>query len=413
MPDQPPAPTNEPMPLGTPKELPNTMPAGLLDAALAATGAKPAEPPKDPPKANPEPKATAPAPKPAPSAKPPEAKPEQAKVEPKAEPKTGDTPKSLREALERAQAKADEALSSLTATTKEKADALAKAAELEAKVAKYEERFTKEFEPQIQKLSAVEKKLQEKEERLKIRDYMATEEYHEKYVKPIAEIQTEIGELIPELRVQAENGEVPATQEHINHILTAPSLNEAARRAKDLFGEHVAPQIVNLRSRLVSAQRRQQEGLKNAQLEATEWEKNATAQQMRHQEETRNALMSEIKSRLESDADFKPADDDNEAISALAEGQKFAESLLNVDPTLTQKQLLSKIADAQKSLRKFPLLEVKNRRLAAENAALKEELKQYQGSEPGVEGRGGASGPSGTESVQDKLLKAAQDMIRR
>lgn len=413
MADTPTPPKNEPMPLGTPKELPNTMPAGLLDAALAATGAKPSEPPKDPPKANPEPKAATPAPKPAPSAKPPEARPEPAKVEPKVEPKGGDTPKSLREALERAQAKADEALASFTASTKEKADALAKVAELELKTKTYEDRISKELEPQVQKLSAMEKKLQEKEERLRIRDYMATEEYHEKYVKPIAEIQTEIGELIPELRVQTESGEIPATIEDFNKVLSAPSANEASRLAKKMFGEDISPQLVNLRLRLVSAQRRQQEGLKNAQLEAIEWEKNATAQQMRHQEETRNALMSEIKSRLESDADFKPADDDNEAIGALAEGQKFAESLLNVDPNLTQKQLLSKIADAQKSLRKFPLLEVKNRRLAAENAALKEELKQYQSTEPGVEGRGGSSGPSGTESVQDKLLKAAQDMIRR
>lgn len=389
------------------------MPAGLLDAALAASGAKPSETPKDAPKAISEPKPATPVAKPAPSAKPPEARPEPAKVEPRVEPKAGDTPKSLREALERAQAKADEALSSLTASTKEKADALAKAADLEAKVAKFEERFTKEFEPQIQRLSAVEKKLQEKEERLRIRDYQSTDEYHEKYVKPIVEIQTELGELLPELRVQTDAGEIAATQEHINHVLTAPSLNEAAKRAKETFGEYAAQQIVNLRARLVSAQRRQHEGLKNAQLEAAEWEKQSTAAQLRNQEEMRSSLMAEIKSRLETDADFKPADDDNEAITALAKGQTEAELLLNGSPDLTPKQVLSKIADAQAKIRKAPLQALTIKRQADRIAALEAELKQYQGSEPSVEGRGGSSGPTGEESVQAKMLKTAMEFANK
>lgn len=231
-----------------------------------------------------------------------------------AEPKKGGVAQ-LREAYERAQARLTEVETSVLSTAKERDEARQKAEALEQRLLSAETRISKELEPRVARLTEVEQKLQEREEALKVRDYTATTEWHDRYVKPIVDVQQEAGQLMAELTVETPEGHVPATQDHLNHVLTAPSLNEAAKRATEMFGPLVAPQVVNLRSRLSALQRKQQEALKNAQLEATEWQKRTQADQMAQREQWLAAVSEREKAHL---SDVTVAEGDTETAEALA-----------------------------------------------------------------------------------------------
>lgn len=318
---------------------------------------------------------------------------------------------ALREAFERQSAKVEELSGSLTTTSKEKADAYAKLAELEAKLTQANERISKDLEPRVQRLTEVEKKLQEREEILRVKDYTATQEWHDKYVKPIAEVQQEANELLSELRANVNGDEVPATQEHLNFVMAAPSLNEAARRAEGLFGSLVAPQIVNLRARLIGLQRKQAEALKTAQIEAVEYEKRSHAQAAQSREAVRTRLLTEAQRIIQADPDLNPGED-VELGSALAEGQKFADLLLNGSPELTTEQMVDKIAEGRARIIKSHVQEKRMAKMKTELESLREQLKQYQKSEPSVETRTGGSSPllKGNEDARAKLLQAAMKL---
>lgn len=393
-----------------PKNAPAPMPNSILAAAQKAAGIEPTPEPPNPdpvpaPAAKPEPpkeatKAATPAPEP-----------------PKPQPKQDDTPKKksgieeLREAHERQSKRAAELEASLTATAKEKADAFTRLAEMEAKIAKYDERIAKEFEPQMKVLAEKEKKLQTIQEQLRIRDYTATDEWHEKYVKPIVDTQKEATDLLSELQANVNGTEVPATQEHFNYVMAAPSLNEAANRAKSLFGDFAATQIVNLRSRLVRLAKNQQEALKSAQLESAEWEKNRLSEMAQNRENWKKNILNAASRLMDSDPVFKPSAEDNDAIEALAEGQKFADLLLNGSDEMTPEMIAENVGKGRAKIIKAHVLERKYPKLESRIKELEEQLKAYQSSEPDV-GRGSAPAPKTGNDAKDRLLAAAQAAAR-
>lgn len=345
-----------------------------------------------PPAATPKPapaKAAEPAPAPAPTAK---GDPAPAPAKPEEKP-TKETPAQLRAAYEKAQARVAELEASYTTTAKEKADAYAKLATFETKVKEYDERITKEYEPLKVQLTETAKRLQEREEALRMRDYTATPEWHEKYVKPIADTQAEVQMLLAELRATDANGqEVPATAEHFNYVLGAPSLNEAAKRATALFGEFAAPQVVNLRSRLGALERKRQEALKTAQLESEQWAKRTEAQQRDNQQRFKAEVARRVALHLP-----KPAEGDAEEAAAIAEGTQLAELIEHGDPRLTPEDVYEKVAIAQARIRGEPLKELRLRRQAARIEELEKQLAAYQATEPPVETRRSNTAAPGAE----------------
>jgi hypothetical protein len=323
-------------------------------------------------------------------------------------------PKALREAYERAQSRVAELETSYTATTKEKADAYTKLAELEGKAKGYEERIQKEFQPALERLTATEKKLQEREEALRIRDYTATTEWHERYVKPITEVQQEAVQFIGELVANVDGREVPATAEHLNFIIGAPNANEAARRAEQLFGAQPAftGQLVSYRNKLRSLQTKQQEALKNAQLESAEWQKQQQVQQAQHQEKFISMVREKERAYLPETA---PVGDDAELKAALAEGTTLADRLANGAPDMTPESWADTVAQSRARIAGYSVLRKQNARLANELAELKKQLTAYQGTEPGVETRNAGTAPeapspdtsltgSATEAMKQQML---------
>lgn len=372
----------------------------ILAKAKEMAGEAP-DPPKDislPPKED-KPATTPPAPKEQPKTPEPPKQPEVPDDTPKA-------PKQLREALDRAQAKVKEVESRETATAKERADAYAKLAEVEARASKYEQEIETTYKPSLEKLSRIEKQLQEREEQLRIRDYTATQEWHEKYIKPEIEIQNEVHGLLSELVVTNEEGnQIPATIQHFEAVISAPNQNEAANRAKALFGPDMAPTVSNYRLRIRTLHNKKQEALKNAQLESAEWEKKQNIAMVQAQELLRKRIL-DTESKLVQQ--FKPADDDEELTQALKEGKDLVDRAFqtNLSPEQTGDLIAEFRAEVQKSKVSDKIIS----RIKKENEELKEQLKQYQKSEPEVITRNSTPGSAvaGPDDARSKLLAAAQ-----
>lgn len=305
------------------------------------------------------------------------------------------TPKQLREAYEKAQAKVTELETTMGATSKEKADAFARLAAAEEKLKGFELRLKDEWEPLRKAHEETSKRLQEREEALRIRDYTATTEWHERYVKPIVETQQEALQFVGELVATTEDGgQVQATQEHLNYILGAPNANEAARRSEQLFGQNspFTPTLVNYRTKLRALQAKQGEALKNAQLESAQWQERAQQQQA-EQLQRLKAFVQE-KERTLRGPDFEVGED-TELKQALEEGMELADTLVNGRPDLTPEAWGEVIAKGRVHIQRSHVLEKRLARAEAELKAANEELARYRGSEPTVETRNaGAPAPT-------------------
>jgi hypothetical protein len=376
---------------------PATLPDSILEAAMAMTGAEPPakpEPKPDPakPVAQKPPEKPAPAPKPAPEV-----------------PKKKEGIDSVREALDRQTAKAEELASSLTATAKEKADAFAKVAELERQLKERDEKIAKEYEPRLAVLTEKEKRLQQAEEQIRIRDYTLTPEYHEKYVTPIIEAQAEAQALISELVVTDGDGaQHAATREHFDYVISAPNQNEAAKRAEQLFGPHVASSVANFRLRLRALESKRQEAQKNAALESIEYEKRSAAQIAQQRENLLKAVAERESKYIE---EFAPPVDDADLIEAFRKGKELVDEVAAATPDMGLDKFADTIARARTAMRKAPILAKKAERLQARVAELEEQLKAYQASEPTVETRRTGGDPTdGEESWKDELLKKAKEL---
>jgi hypothetical protein len=387
--------------LGAPQNQPATMPNSILAAAMKAAGApEETEQPSD----TPEPPKAPPAP-----AKAQEKAPEKP-VAPVAKPaEVPKEPKALREAYERATAKAEELTRSLDATSKEKADAFRKAAELEAKLMEREKKIAEDYEPRVQRLDAAEKRIQQTEELLRTQNYMATPEFHDKYNAPIAEVEADIDRVLSQSYAIVDGQQVPATREHFQYILKAKTLNDAGERAEELFGKHVGPYLANQRAKLVSLDETRQKAAKDASLKAIEYEKRNQSAQAQAREMLRQKVAERESTYI---SEFKPPEDDPELNAAYAEGRAFADEVDSASPqTMGPDKFADVVAKARAGIMERSVVKKKLSVANAKIAALEQQLAAYHKSDPDVETRRGGK-PAGTvgETTDDKLLAAAMKL---
>lgn len=323
----------------------------------------------------------------------------------------------LREAHERATRKVQELEASLTATNKEKADAFAKLATLDEKLSGYEKRVRDEFEPAMRSLTEKEKLLQAKEERIRILDYQSSDEFHERYVGPLAAARAEADEFVGQLVVADGAGaERPATSKDFDAVLVQPNPQAAARLAKQLFGEDVYQSVMTHRMKLLSLERSRAEAVKNAHLASAKWVEETQVKQAQARQGFKSSLSARVEAMLASDEVFKVADDDAEAKAAIEEGRAFAEELLDPQHARTPEDFVELVAKGQHRIRAYPRQLQTIRRQAAEITNLKKQIDGYMRSEPTVETRnGGQPAPvysSGKEAAMASLDAAIAAVAR-
>lgn len=321
---------------------------------------------------------------------------------------------NLRKKLEAREAEFTTLQNSLTATTKEKADALQKIADTEARVNKLAEEIEKDYKPRAERLKVVEQELQKREEVLKVKAYQETSEFHDRFVKPLADAQGEVNELLSELVVNNGDGTSrQATIDDFNEILGARSLNDAHTIAANKFGP-IAPTLVNFRTRIRGLERTRAEATKRSGEMAMEYEQRRQSEMLQQQQQFKGSVYAEAERLLKETLQID--DSDPEEKTALAEAQSFADGLWSSDNE-TVEQVVKKAAKARKNNIEAPVLRKRNERLQKKVAELEAQLKEYQRSEPQLEPRGGGAQPSvsanGDRPERAQLLAAVNEVIAK
>ncbi len=385
--------------------------AGVVEAEKAAPKAAPVATP-----AKPTPVKTEAAPvkptaatvtTPAAPTTPPDPKPDDAKAQ---------GPKQLREAYERQQARVAELEQSVGATAAEKAEAFTKLAATEAKLTAHEKRIAEEYEPMRKVLEERSKRLTEAEENLRMQDYKSTQEWHDRYVRPIVEVQNEVNDVLAQVAVIDGDQPRAATPQDFAKVLSTPTLNEAERVAKQLFGEGFATtEIVRHSAKLRQLAKAQQTALQNAKVESEQWHQ--TQQQRQTEMQARMRAFVQQK-ELEHGGELATlTGDDPELSEALASGATLAETLATGNPNLTPEGWGDVVARSKVAIKRDAVNQKRITRLQGELKAAQDELARYRGSEPTVETRN--AGPATEEAepsdfksrMTASLLKHAQKKI--
>ncbi len=320
--------------------------------------------------------------------------------------------KAVREALERATARVHELEASDSTSKKTLAEAQGLLTQLNGKVSTYEKEIESSYKPQIQKLAEVEKRLQEREELLRTKDFTTSPEWHEKYVKPVAEARRDAESLMSELLVNDVDGQRAASKEDFQAVLAAPNLNEAARRAKEMFGEEVYQSVVQHRNKILSLERSRKSAFDNAAAESVEHQKRQMADGAAYRERMRSVMVSEMQKIMDADPTvFKPSDEDKETKDALTEGLRLADLATTGDPNFTPEQFMGVVARARAGIAAEGVLRKRLTKLTNERDMLQNQLKEYQSSEPQVKGRLAPAGSGPTtkdQATEDRATMLAE-----
>lgn len=379
----------------------NTIDQSLIDKLYGMTGETPPAAPSTPAAKEAVAKSAAPPAKAAEPAKVAEPAAAPKEAAPAKEPEIK-LPKQLREAYEKAQAKVTELETSFGATTKEKAEALTRLAKAEEALTVAQKRITEEFEPLRKVHEETAKRLQDREEALRMRDFTATTQWHDQYVKPIVDVQQEALQFVGELVVTRPDGSTaPAGQEHLNYIVGAPNAMEAAKRAEELFGPQPAftGSLVNYRTKLRALVAKQQGALQTAKVDSENWAKGEQLRQAQNREQMQHAIAEREKGYL---AELQLPPEDKELAEALAEGRKLTDVLLNGEQGMTPERWADVVARGKVAVQERGVLRMRNARLAKELKLAQDRLALYEGSEPGVraEASGGVAAAEAKEAGQ-------------
>lgn len=289
-----------------------------------------------------------------------------------------------------------------TATVSERDLTKKEAAEFRAKAKTYEDRI-KALEASEAKAKELEQKVLSYDERLRVTDYLNHPEFHERFVKPVADSIQNAHALVAEMVVDADGEPRQATPADFDMVLQAPNLTEATRRAKELFGSDLASAVIQQRQTVLAAERARKEAIKNAGLKSEEWLK---AQEMGRAEQRSRAksAFDTVANQLQEKYPqlYKAPDGDKDAVEARKAGEELARLILEGQPAeMAPDKYLENVAKIYHRAASFPMRELAVHRLEAENTALKAKLAAYEKSTPDAEGRKSSDGSTAAAASND------------
>lgn len=284
-------------------------------------------------------------------------------------------------------------------------------ADYQAKVKSYEDRI-KALENAEGRAKELEKQVLTYDEQLRIANYMAHPEFHEKFVKPVADAMQEGHSMVKELIVTDANGEQRyGTESDFAEVLSQPNYALMDKKAVELFGERMSGYVVEQAKKTRSLQQNQSKAVKDAGLRSQEWLK----QQSERAASERDRARTEFDRISNSLADkypqlYRPPADDNEAVAARQSGEELARIVLDGAPDgMTQDQYLNAVAKVYHRAASFPMRELAINRLQAENDALKAKLASYEKSSPDASSR---QTPSGVRQDAGGTIVTSGDALR-
>lgn len=291
----------------------------------------------------------------------------------------------LREAYDKLKEDFSKAAAEGELTKKELASFRSKATEYESQI--------KALEPLKPRIEEYEKKLAEYDEKLRIVDYIHHPEFHESYVKPLAEAVKNAHAVVKEMVVENPDGTRRlGNEQDFSAILAAPNRTEAHRIAKELFGE-LGQSVVGFKDQVNIAQRRREAALQESSLKSQEWAKAAAERQ--HAEATRfRETFQRTKDELaEKYAPiYKPDLNDKEIADTYQRGVEIVNAVMERDPSASNESFVQDLARVYHRAATNPVLLLKNQRLQLKIEMLESKLSKFEKSEPSSEGRKESNG---------------------
>lgn len=302
-------------------------------------------------------------------------------------------PAKLRESYARVKAERDSIMAERDLTRKE-------SAEYRARLKGYEDRI-KSLESADARVKELEKQVLTYDEQLRITNYLQHPEFHEKFVRPVAEAMQSAVALVQDLIVEdAATGTTrTGTNEDFADVLSQPNTTLAARKARELFGD-LAPQVVEARQRVRAAQEAQARAVKDAGSKSQEFLQRQSEREAAARTEARAAF-----DRASRDLEarfpqlYRPPEGDQEALAARQSGEDLARLIVEGRPdTMATDQYLASVAKLYHRAAAFPMRELHITRLQGEVEALRSRLAAYEGSTPDTASRQQPGGAPTTDA---------------
>lgn len=252
-----------------------------------------------------------------------------------------------------------------------------------------------EFKSTKEKLTRYEKQLQELEDKIRFVDYESSEEYKQKFHAPYVEAWQHGKASIEQMKVLTAEGQQPrnGTIEDLQRIVSAPSAEDAAQIAEDLFGSSAkAAYALSLRDRIIQKHQDAIRARDEFKTKGAEQAKMSAAEQERQNAERAKVFNTVADEAVEKYPQwFKPEDGDERGNELLEIGFMLANAAFGGqikdgktgelrDPTPEEIPLIH--AQMRNKAAGFDRLAYKNQKLQSRVNELEEMLDKYEKTEP-------------------------------
>lgn len=253
-------------------------------------------------------------------------------------------------------------------------------------------------------LEARQTKIAELEQQVRNLDYTKSEEFREKFVRPVTKVLENAYTDLKEMVVTEEDGTVrAATEDDFKALLQMP-LGQATTTAKQRFGD-LASEVLAHRRSIIQLERAKREAIENAGKESEALIQRRAADETKRTTRLQG-LFQQRAQELETKYPelFKPTrDGDAEGNELVVKGKKLVE-LLN-DGSLDEENRIRIAAEVNARVIGYGRLLRDHKRVSDELATFKAKLKEFDKSAP-REGNTAANGvPEGPRDPMERALR--------
>ena len=276
--------------------------------------------------------------------------------------------------------------------------------QLEEKSKPVEDEEKKTLKQQYEELN---KRYQDTDGELRFVRYEKSQEYRDKYEKPmhkaLKDAESEIGELT---LADSEGNERKATIQDFAALVDMP-LQKAITQAKAWFGD-AATEVLAHRRKVVDLSRSAKEAIEDYKKRGSEIEKQTTEQRKKQADEMRQKWTTENQSFATKFKDvYGNKDGDDEGNALLEKGNKLVELAYNENSGLSQEQMMRLHVVVRNKAAAFDRMEYWLKKSTAENEQLKKELQEFKASVPGGGSKAKNPDVKREVTVEEQLMQYA------
>lgn len=244
------------------------------------------------------------------------------------------------------------------------------------------------------------KRYQETDGELRFVRYEKSQEYRDKYEKPmhkaLKDAESEIGEL---MLTDGEGSERKATIQDFAALVDMP-LQKAITQAKAWFGD-AATEVLAHRRKVVDLSRSAKEAIEDYKKRGSEMEKQTTEQRKKQADEMRQKWTAENQTFSTKFKDtYGKKDGDDEGNALLEKGSKLVELAYNESSGLSPEQMMRLHVVVRNKAAAFDRMEHWNKKATEKIATLEKELQEFKASVPG-----GGSKPKNPDAKKSMTLE--------